>query len=77
MGRLALVFNIIATLFVLLSWGLHFRSSRAVKLRPTIQLYRSNGMIYHPVHGTYPEKVEYKPGITLYPGQKFKGTVCQ
>ena len=28
-----------------------------------------NGVIYHPVYGKYDEEVEYKPGMTLYPGQ--------
>ena len=33
------------------------------------KLPRINGMIEHPIYGRYPEKVDFKPGMTLYPGQ--------
>lgn len=33
------------------------------------RLKRIDGMIHHPVYGIYPEKVEFKQGMDLKPGQ--------
>ncbi len=32
-------------------------------------LPRSNGKIIHPTYGEYPEKIPFKEGMTLMPGQ--------
>ena len=38
-------------------------------------LSRSNGMIHHPKYGSYPERVEFKQGMTLMPGQIAEGII--
>ena len=34
------------------------------------KLLRSGGMIHHPTYGDYPEKVSFKQGMSLMPGQE-------
>ena len=36
-----------------------------------------DGTIHHPTYGLYPQKVDFKHGMTLYPGQSAVITISQ